>query len=885
MKTGSKEETKTAEHREPQARQSFLASLTDESVYKDSFAGTLISDWRSVLNKNVMSDLTIYVEKDLEIPAHKLVLYVRCRAILKDVVSELSVKTNKKTSDMLLWVDVSYRAALAFLHFLYCGVTSKIFHLKEDDLLNVKRLAERYHVSELLHNLRVVSAVRGSVNKSRNSSLDLMMPHDSITHRRKHHSFQEKNPTNQFASPEAIPLPQKQLYSNNTFNSLDNSAELRERSVSSETNCKDFHESAEPGLCSRVSASPDLFIKNPGELDMNPSTQEDISSMVYLINMIHQQPLSQSNTQVSSAWMSSDKLPQSNKQISSAQVSLDSLSQSNAQIRSPEVSSDIQSNNQVSCWQLSSDKQSAALSYAIHPSPSLQKSVAVSDCEVSRPSDMQISYVSQSHGNKCVLYGSDLMCTEHVYNNHNESDFFSSPVTSRNHTYTLDSVSNASVVKVKPERNSLGKNSVNLQRSSQSEMCSQLQPSQGIKQEVESASDGINFLEHLSSDPHPGHSNTCIQGDVKETMDLKRRHSESDSVSDHCNSYTKKLCNNRVVNETIKTLTIKSELKEESNDFKELENDIEVFDLTQSSTDSEFTVPQDPLPVPPVIESGVDTNIKSENSSIGYGTECTDVTICNNSLIKSEENKTSDETSEYKYFDGGGEARGDENIKVGQQKEGVEEETPVQFSNKQISNEWDEFDEMCHTSVPQIFSQCLSQLLSSQSTTQKSPKSRTSSYKSEISKCRSTKSLSLSSHPESVIQGSIANCSPSCGSSSVRKRMQMSKSVEDLPFIFPTRKSSTVNEVTETSLLAQLNDSVLWRDENVPTLSMSPKQAVRTDHGNMLEQRTPIQKLATISCLDTVTPPADYSAMKTPQLKVCLLFLPCQYSVIVSLVS
>ena len=846
-----------------------------------------------------MSDLTIYVEKDLEIPAHKLVLYVRCRAILKDVVSEMSVKTNKKTSDMLLWVDVSYRAALAFLHFVYCGVTSKILYLKEDDLLNVKRLAKRYHVSELLYYLRVVSAVRVNINKSRNSSLNLMMPHDSMTDHRKHHSLHERNPINQFASPEAVPSPQKHLYSNSTFNSYDNSTELSERSVSSETNSKEFHESADPGLCSRVMASPDLFVKNLREQDLKLLTQEGISSMAYLINMIHQPPLSQSNTQVSSARMSSGKLSQSNAQISSAEVSSDRLSQSDAQISSVEVksdrlsqtnihissaelSSDIQSNTQVSSWQLSSDKQSPELSSAVHHSPSLQKSAALSDCEVSRPSDMQITSISQSHGNKCMSYGTDLICTERVYDNHDEFNFFSSPMASRNHTYTLDSVSNASVVKVKAERNSLGENSVNLQESSQSEMCSQFQPPLVIKQEVESASDGINFLEHLSSDSHTGPSNTYVQGGIKERVELKRRHSESDSVSDHCSSYTKKICSNRVANETIKTLTVKSELKEKSNNSKVLENDMEVFDLTQSSTDSEVTEYQDSLPVPPVREIVVDKNIKSEKVSKGYGAECADVTICNNLLIKSEESKTSDETREYKYVGSGGESRVDKNIMVGQQKVSVEEEMPVQVSNQQTSLEWDEFDEMCHASVPEIFSQCLSQLLSSQSTIQKSPKSRTSSHKSQISQCRSTKSLSLSPHPESVIQGSIPNRSRSCGISSVRKCKKMSKSVEDLPSVFPTQKSPTVSEVIENSLLSQLNNSVFWRDENVPTLSMSPKQVVMTDRGNMLEHRTPTQKSSTVSCLDTVTPPADYSAMKTPQLKVCLLFLPCQYSVTVS---
>lgn len=920
----------TAKLRDAKARQSFVPSLTDESACKDSFAETLISDWKSVLNKKVMSDLTIYVEKDLEIPAHKLVLYVRCRAILKDVVPEISVETKKKTSDMLLWVDVSYRAALAFLYFVYCGVTSKILHLEEDDFLNVKRLAERYHVSELLHYLRVMSAVRGSINKSRNSSLDMLVPHGSTTDHRKHNSLHERNSSNQCASPEAVPSPQKQMYSNNTFTSHDNSAELSERSVSSKTYSKEFHESAELGLSSRVSASPDLFIKDIGEPVMKPLTQEDISSMAYLINMMRQPSLSQSNTQVDSTRMPSDKLSQNNTQISSSEVSSDKLSQNSTQVSSAEVLSDklsqsktqisstelssdqlsqsktqissaevssdkllqsntqiislqmpldawSQSNTQVSSSQMSSDKQSLTLSCAVHHSPSLQNSIAVSDCKVSRPSDMQISSVSQSHDSKCVLYDTNLMSVEHVYNNHNDFYFFSSPMASKNHTYTSDSVSNTSVVNIKAERNSLDKNSVNFQQSSQSEMYSQLQPSQGTKREVEKSFEGINFCEQLLSDPHSRTSSTCVEGDVKERVELKRKHPESDTVRDRCSSCTKKIHRDRVENESAKTLIIKSELTETYNNFRELEKDVEVLDLTQSSTDSEFIEPQDPLPVSPVRESVIDTNIKSEKNSVSSGTECGDVTICNNLLMKSEESQTADETSECMNFDTGGETRGEENITTGQQKESVEEETPMQFDKKQMSHEWDKFDEMCHASVPQIFSQCLSQLLSSQSTTQKSLKSRTSSHKSQ---CSSTKSLSLSPCPESVGQRSITNHSPSRGSSSVRKRKKMSKRVEDLPSVLPSRKSPTVKEIMENSLLAQLNESIFWRDENAPTLSMSPKQAVMTDQGNILEHRTPVQKSATVSCLDTVTPPADYSAMKTPQLKVCL-FLPCQYLTVI----
>lgn len=844
MTSGPEKQTETAEHRDPEAKQSFVASLTDESICKDSLAETLISDWKSVLNKKVMSDLTIYVEKDLEIPAHKLVLYVRCRAILKDVVSEVSVETNKKISDMLLWVDVSYRAALAFLHFIYCGITSKILHLEEVDLFNVKRLAERYHVSELLHYLRVVSGVRDRVKKSRNSSFYSTVPHDNITDRRKHNSLHERNPSNQCARSEAVSPPQKQMYASNTFNSHDSSAELSERGVCSETDSKHFHKFAEPGLGSRVSTHTDLFIKDFEGSDVKPLTQDSSSSMAYLIDMIYQPSLSQSNTQISAAEVSSDKLLQSNTEISYLQMPMDKLSQSNTQ---------------VSSSQMSSDKLCPTISSVVHHSPTRQNSVKGSDCEISTPSDMQMTSVSHSR-NKCVASHTDLMCADRAYNNQHDF-FFSSSVASRNHTYTSDNMSNSSIVKAEAQINTLVKNSVKLEQSSQSEICSERQPSSRIKLEVESAFDGINFHEHLLSDPHTRTSSTCVQADVKELVEVKRKHPESGTVSDHCSSYTKKICRDRVEIEAIKTFTNKLELNEKSDTLIKSEKDMEVFDLTQNSTDSEFTKSQDPLLIPQVRESLVDTNIESGKNST---TECTDVTICNNLLIISEEHQTSDKTSECKYFDSAGETRGEGSI-IGVNKIHVEEERDMQFNNKQISHEWDEFDEMCHASVPQIFSQCLLQLLSSQSTAQKSPRSGTSSQKSEISQCSSTKSLNLSPRPESLIRGPLKSRSSSRG----RKRKKMSKSVEGLPPVFQSQKSPTVNEIVENSLLAQLNESVFWRDEN------APKQAVTTDNCNILGHRTPIQTPATVSFSDTVTPPADYSTMKTPQLKVCLLCLLC----------
>jgi hypothetical protein len=929
--------TETAKQKGPKTRQSFVGHVTDKSTDNSSLAETLINDWKLFLNKKAMSDLTIYVEKDMEILAHKLVLYVRCKAILKDVVSEVSSETNKKTSDMLLWVDVSYKAALAFLQYLYCGLTSKILHLDEEDLLNVKKLSERYHVTELLCYLRAVNSGRGRVNGNKDSSPNLLSPCHNAAYCKKQNSLHASCPSDLSASSQAANSPKKQMYSKDTFHFRNPVAELTEKSISSGTE-NEFHESAHSRLCSSGSLSPDLFIEDLGEPDVKTVSQESRNSMAYLLSMLGNPSLSQSNTQNSSSLMSSDKLSQGNTQINCALMSSDKLSQNNTQTNFAPMSSDklalnntqisaalmssdklsqnntqtnfapmssdklTQNNTQINSALISSDKLSQNNTQAnfapmssdkltqnntqinstlmsldklsptvssVHKSPALQKNVTVINIDVSIPDDIEIISSSQSHDDKHVTCGKGLMCVEHVDDTVNKCDLLPS-ILVPDHTYTPESVSNCSPVKIKGQRNLLDGNSENSQESPESHVhneCVPLQHSWEKTVKVGSDFDGIDFLEHLLSDSHTRASSICVQRETEQRLEPKRKHPDIEAVSDHCRSFVKRVCRESTEGETIKTFSDNTEYKEESDKLIKFENDvIATLDLTQSSSDSESTEPRGLILSSLVRKNVVDTNMETEHNSTHAIKECSEPTMCNDLFTKSKENNTTDTKSHSKHFDNRRETTvGDNATTVKQKGESVEDDM-------QNHDDWDKFDEMCHASVPHIFSQCLSQLISTRTTPQKPPKLRISPNKHRASQ-HGRRSMSLSpSHPESRIQGTITNHSSSCCSSPIRKGKKISENVKEPQGVSHIERSPEANNVPGSSLLAQLNESVFWRDENAPTLPESPKQTVPSNHSNTVDHRTPVQKQTDVIFSDGITPPADYSAMKTPQLKVCIHF-------------
>lgn len=105
------------------------------------------SKWKSMLGNQFMSDITIYSKDEHEIPVHSLVLFVQCRDILDDVITE-ELNTSK-TKKMIMWLEYSYEACFSFLELIYSGQESCISPEYRDEYLN---LGTRYNILMTINN-------------------------------------------------------------------------------------------------------------------------------------------------------------------------------------------------------------------------------------------------------------------------------------------------------------------------------------------------------------------------------------------------------------------------------------------------------------------------------------------------------------------------------------------------------------------------------------------------------------------------------------------------------------------------------------------------------------------------------------------------------------
>lgn len=103
--------------------------------------------WKSMVGNQFMSDITIFTKDEREIPGHVLVFHVQCPDILDDTITEES--DTIKSKKMIMWLEYSYEACLAFLEFIYSGQESFISHEHTKDYLN---LGKRYNMSISINN-------------------------------------------------------------------------------------------------------------------------------------------------------------------------------------------------------------------------------------------------------------------------------------------------------------------------------------------------------------------------------------------------------------------------------------------------------------------------------------------------------------------------------------------------------------------------------------------------------------------------------------------------------------------------------------------------------------------------------------------------------------
>lgn len=107
---------------------------------------TLSANYKSLVNKKLMSDITIYAKTERSIYAHKLVFHARCGAILDDTIKETE---NGKISEIIMWMEFCYESVIAFLEYIYADASDSLNKLDESQLFDLRELCVRYHVNDL----------------------------------------------------------------------------------------------------------------------------------------------------------------------------------------------------------------------------------------------------------------------------------------------------------------------------------------------------------------------------------------------------------------------------------------------------------------------------------------------------------------------------------------------------------------------------------------------------------------------------------------------------------------------------------------------------------------------------------------------------------------
>ena len=85
-----------------------------EDISKDEVEN-VGDDWETLLESGDRADVTIYARNEFELKAHSLVLFVRCKEALSEMIEE------NQSKRILSWANVSKHVAKSFLKYLYSG--------------------------------------------------------------------------------------------------------------------------------------------------------------------------------------------------------------------------------------------------------------------------------------------------------------------------------------------------------------------------------------------------------------------------------------------------------------------------------------------------------------------------------------------------------------------------------------------------------------------------------------------------------------------------------------------------------------------------------------------------------------------------------------------
>lgn len=105
----------------------------------------LSKSWKVMLGNCNMSDVIVTVIRDnIHIPAHKLVIYVRCKQMFNEIVK------TESGQDSIVLNSCGQSACLAFLEYLYCSAIYNMSQLSNSVLNELSALAKKYEFCELL---------------------------------------------------------------------------------------------------------------------------------------------------------------------------------------------------------------------------------------------------------------------------------------------------------------------------------------------------------------------------------------------------------------------------------------------------------------------------------------------------------------------------------------------------------------------------------------------------------------------------------------------------------------------------------------------------------------------------------------------------------------
>ena len=103
----------------PLAKQNCTSSIR---LDEDHHVTKLCSDYKALFEGRKRTDLTIFVKGERDIKCHSLVIFVRCRKIMDEIIEQ---KSEGAGEQIIIWDSIDYDVATDFLRYIYTAEVPK----------------------------------------------------------------------------------------------------------------------------------------------------------------------------------------------------------------------------------------------------------------------------------------------------------------------------------------------------------------------------------------------------------------------------------------------------------------------------------------------------------------------------------------------------------------------------------------------------------------------------------------------------------------------------------------------------------------------------------------------------------------------------------------